>query len=67
MSGIIDKVLRRRSSEGSSPPTPSSPSTKESKERHKKLSQSLQAAIDNSAKSEVAGNGETDACTFLIC
>lgn len=61
MSGIIDKVLRRRSSEGSSPPTPSSPSTKESKERHKKLSQSLQAAIDNSAKSEVAGNGETDA------
>jgi len=62
ITGIVDKVqgvLGRRGSDSSSDSRPSSPGTKEGKERHKKLAQSLEATVDNSAKSDAAGTADT--------
>lgn len=66
---IVNKVqgaLSRQSSSSSSSSASSSPDKKEAKERHNKLSQSLQAAVDNSAKSDAAGTAGTNSSMFQV-
>ena len=66
---IVNKVqgtLSRQSSSSSSSSASSSPDKTAAKERHNKLAQSLQATVDNSAKSDVAGTAGTNSSMFLV-